>query len=138
VYWYRVTLLLTSVSLIQRAFHRSDHMPVYAAFNSCVARVDVESRAQVARASCILCSQHMQRTILYSHVLLQAMKQLLLETDKRENQCMPKVSARSIIYDCDCNWIEMPLTLPQVSCSPSDGLSTHLAYGETQSMRLTV
>jgi hypothetical protein len=66
------------------------------------------------------------------------MKQLLLETDKRENQGMPKVRACSVSRDCGRSWMKMPLTLPQVSCSPSDGLSTHLAYGEAQSLRLTV
>jgi hypothetical protein len=59
-------------------------MPVYAAFSSHVARVDVESRAQV-------CAENALREVVCD-LELQALKQLLLETDKRENQGLPKVN----------------------------------------------
>jgi hypothetical protein len=72
------------------------------------------------------------RDVLADLSLLQALKQLLLETDKRENQGLPKVQPCSRII------ARARLTLPKVSCVPSDGLSAHLAYGEAQSMILTV
>jgi hypothetical protein len=67
--------------------------------------------------------------------VLQTLKQLLLETDKRENDGMPKVHISDV---ASVSAVQQRLTLRQASCTPSDGLSAHLAYGEAKSLMLTV
>jgi hypothetical protein len=113
-------------------------MPVYAAFNSRVARIDVESRAQVRTTTslarvCALVARHAADT----HVI---------PFSGAETAALGDGQAREPGYAQGENvqqqllWPLHPGVShePQVSCTPSDGLSAHLAYGQSQSMNFTV